>query len=66
MHEGVTTALDALGLLLVAVGVGVLVWVWVGGVLGVGAGLLVAGVVVLAGSAVSSWQATRVRSRAGL
>jgi len=51
MREVLTTALDALGLLLVAAGVGALVYQWIGW-----AALAAAGIVVLTGSAVSSWQ----------
>lgn len=49
MREVLTTALDALGLLLVAAGAGALTYRWVGW-----AALAVAGVVVLLGSAVAS------------
>jgi len=51
MREVLTTALDALGLLLLAAGVGALTYRWIGW-----AALAVAGIVVLAGSAVSGWQ----------
>jgi len=51
MREVLTTALDALGLLLLAAGVGALTYQWISW-----AALGVAGVVVLVGSAVSSWQ----------
>lgn len=49
MREVLTTALDALGLLLVAAGAGALTYRWVGW-----AALGVAGVVVLVGSAFAS------------
>lgn len=45
MREHLTTALDALGLLLVAAGLGALVYQWIGWTC-----LAVAGMVVLAGS----------------
>jgi len=51
MREVLTSALDALGLLLVAAGLAALVFPWAGW-----AALAVAGVVVLTGSAVASWQ----------
>ena len=50
MREVLTTVLDALGLLLVAAGAAALTVPW----LGLGC-LLVAGVVVLAGSGVAAW-----------
>jgi hypothetical protein len=53
MHKVVTTALDVIGLLLVAAGVGALVAL----VAGVGGGLVVAGVVVLAGRWLADRQA---------
>lgn len=49
MREVLTTALDTLGLLLIAVGVGAWTYQWIGW-----AALIVAGVIVLAGSAVAS------------
>ncbi len=52
MREALTTALDALGLLLLAAGVAALVFPWVGW-----AALAVAGLIVLGGSAVATWQA---------
>ena len=54
MHERVTTALDALGLLLVAAGAGAWLFVWIGW-----AALAVSGVVVLVGSALAAWSAKR-------
>ncbi len=54
MHERVTTALDVLGLLLVAAGVGMWVFVWIGWT-----ALAVSGVVVLVGSAFAAWSARR-------
>jgi len=51
MREVLTTALDALGLLLLAAGVAALMYQWIGW-----AALGVAGVVVLVGSAVANWQ----------
>ena len=49
MREVLTTILDALGLLLLAAGLGALTYQWIGW-----AGLAVAGVVVLTGSAWAS------------
>ena len=54
MHERVTTALDVLGLLLVAAGIGAWVSVWIGW-----AALSVSGVLVLAGSGFAAWSARR-------
>jgi hypothetical protein len=51
MREVLTTALDALGLLLLAAGFAALTYQWIGW-----AALGVAGVVVLVGSAVANWQ----------
>ena len=51
MREVLTTALDALGLLLIAAGLAALAYQWIGL-----ASLGVAGAVVLAGSAVATWQ----------
>jgi hypothetical protein len=51
MREVLTTALDALGLLLLAAGVAAYMYQWIGW-----AALGVAGVVVLVGSAVANWQ----------
>lgn len=51
MREVLTTALDALGLLLIAAGLGALAYQWIGW-----PALGVAGVVVLIGSAVADWQ----------
>jgi len=51
MREVLTSALDALGLLLVAAGLAAAVFPWAGW-----AALAVAGAVVLGGSAVASWQ----------
>jgi hypothetical protein len=50
MRDLLTTALDVLGLLLLAAGIAALVYPFVGW-----AALAVAGVVVLSGSALSSW-----------
>lgn len=52
MRDLPTTILDAVGLLLVAAGLGALAYRWIGW-----AALAVAGVVVLAGSGFSHWQA---------
>lgn len=52
MREHLTTALDALGLLLVAAGLGALAYRWIGW-----ACLAVAGVIVLGGSFVAASQA---------
>lgn len=60
MRDVLTTFLDALGLLLVAAGVGATLSEWIGW-----ACLAPAGVVVLAGSAVSSWQARPPRTPGG-
>lgn len=49
MREVLTTTLDALGLLLLAAGLGAFVYQWIGW-----SALAVAGIVVLAGSAVAS------------
>lgn len=65
VNETVTTALDALGLLLLAAGFGVEVYGWVllirdpagFGAVAVGAGLVVAAVLVLVGS----WVADKIR-----
>jgi hypothetical protein len=51
MREVLTTALDALGLLLIAAGAAALTYQWISW-----ASLGVAGVVVLVGSAASDWQ----------
>lgn len=61
MHEVVTSALDVLGLLLLAAGLGVAV----GQLLGVGGGLIVAAVVVLAGRWWADRQAQRSPARHG-
>ena len=53
MREVLTSALDALGLLLVAAGLAALVYVWIGW-----ACLAVAGFVVIGGSALSAWLST--------
>ena len=59
MREILTTLLDTLGLLLVAAGAAAAVFPWVGWT-----ALIVAGVVVLAGSAVATWL-SRPRKRPG-
>lgn len=51
MREHLTTALDALGLLLVAAGLGALTFQWIGWTC-----LAVAGVVILGGSAFAAGQ----------
>lgn len=59
MREAVTTALDVLGLLLLAAGAAAAVFPLVGW-----SCLIAAGIVVLAGSVFAAWQA-RPRSRGG-
>lgn len=54
MREVLTTALDALGLLLLAAGAAALTYQWIGW-----ASLGTAGVVVLVGSAASDWSGGR-------
>ena len=57
MREAMTTALDVLGLLLVAAGLAAFLWVWMGA-----ASLAPAGFLILAASQFSEWQLNRVRT----
>lgn len=56
MREVLTTALDSLGLLLIAAGLSALTYRWIGL-----ACLAVAGVVILVGSSLASWQGRPVK-----
>lgn len=59
MRDAMTTALDVLGLLLVAAGLAAFLWVWMGA-----AALAPAGFLILAASQISDRQFTPSRKRA--
>lgn len=61
MNAWVTTVLDALGLMALAVGVGLAVLSQVDGLLGVAAGCVTGGLVVLAGSALAQGPILRAK-----
>lgn len=54
MHDVLTTIMEVVAVLFVAVGLGVVVAVWVGPGFGVGAGMIVSGVVLFGASAAAS------------